>query len=105
MAGSVSTKKMRFMKVLSTITSRKGGALLTVKDENQKFDPRFATVPWSPSSIEDAIAQAAKCRFALGVGKLRQGFAIRCRKENLQETQQFANYRTSMDTLIGLISR
>ena len=71
--------------------SGKGGAFLTVKDESKKFDPRFAAVPLSPCSIEDANAQAAKCRFALGVVKLRQGFAIRCRKENLQETRQFVN--------------
>ena len=91
--------------VLEAALSRSGksGAFLTVKDENKKFDTRYATVPLSPCTIEDANAQASKCRFALGVVKLRQGFAIRCKRENLQETRQFLN-PDSLYVMAGQIS-
>ena len=68
--------------------SGKSGIFLIVKAEDHKIDQRFAAVVLTPGSCEDACVKASQFRHSLGVIRLKQGFAIRCRREHLVEARQ-----------------
>ena len=76
--------------VLDAVLCRSGknGIFLVVKAEDHKLDQRFAAVVLTPGPLEDACVKASQFRHSLGVIRLKQGFAIRCRREHLVEARQ-----------------
>ena len=70
--------------LLPQVLMRSGaaGIFLNPKTAERKHDPRFTTVALPAKQLTEVAAKADACANALGVVKMGEGFAIRCRRED-----------------------
>eukprot|EP00438_Fugacium_kawagutii_P028473 Skav205294 [mRNA] locus=scaffold1587:44243:48436:+ [translate_table: standard] len=70
--------------LLTQILGRSGtaGVFYCPKTQAKKHDPRFVAIPIPSASLQETLKQAESCPNALGVVKLTDAFAIRCKREH-----------------------
>eukprot|EP00438_Fugacium_kawagutii_P006949 Skav203615 [mRNA] locus=scaffold935:508255:512939:- [translate_table: standard] len=70
--------------LLSQVLKRSGtsGIFLWPKSANKKHDARYIVIPMAAGSLKDIMTKAEACKEAMGVTKMGDGFAIRCKRED-----------------------
>ena len=64
------------------VRSGADGIFLNPKTAQRKHDPRFTTIALPSKQLNEVAAKAEACAKALGVVKMGESFAIRCRRED-----------------------
>eukprot|EP00438_Fugacium_kawagutii_P008187 Skav214681 [mRNA] locus=scaffold923:733843:738186:- [translate_table: standard] len=70
--------------LLPQVLKRSGpaGIFLWPKSETKRHDPRFIIIPMANGTLKDAIGKAEACKESLGIVKINDGLALRCRRED-----------------------
>lgn len=71
--------------ILDSVLARSGisGIYITPKGMDKKPDERYAIVVIPSSNHDDALKRVKNCDKSLGLARLKDQYAVRCRKENL----------------------
>jgi hypothetical protein len=64
------------------VRSGAAGIFLNPKTADRKHDPRYTTIALPAKQLSEVTAKADACPKALGVVKMGESFAIRCRRED-----------------------
>lgn len=71
--------------ILDSVLARSGisGIYITPKGIDKRPDERYAIVIIPSSNHDDALKRVKNCEKSLGLARLKDQYAVRCRKENL----------------------
>eukprot|EP00438_Fugacium_kawagutii_P006169 Skav207457 [mRNA] locus=scaffold3545:140399:144364:+ [translate_table: standard] len=70
--------------ILDQVLTRSGvaGIFMSPKTNMKKHDPRYVVIPMPNKDLPDVQARAETCTEVVGIVKLNDGFAVRCKRED-----------------------